>query len=136
MANNLPNAALIEQIEAMINWAITAWIATSQPAPQPDIPRDNDKTQWYAANLGFFDPNYDGKTIATGKTIEHIGKDTIFWDVHLFIKQVKDIAATWRDELVRQNLSTCLKWTALSWYTSELIADQKRLLKMGHGIQE
>lgn len=84
----------------------------------------------------FFDPNYEGKTIATGKAMEHVGKDTIFRDVHLFMKRVKDIAATQEDELVRQNLSTCFKRTALFWYTSELIADQKRLLKMGHGIEE
>lgn len=40
------------------------------------------------------------------------------------------------DEIVRQNLSTCLRGAALAWYTSELIADQKRLLTMGYGINE
>ena len=68
--------------------------------------------------------------------MEHAGKDTIFRDVHLFVERVKDIAAVKGDELVRQNLSTCLKGMALTWYTSELIPDQKRLLKLGHGIEE
>ena len=68
--------------------------------------------------------------------MKHASKDTIFRDVHLFIKRAKDIAAVRGDELVRQNLSTCLKGTALAWYTAELIANQKRLLKMGQGIDE
>ena len=46
------------------------------------------------------------------------------------------MATTQRDELVRQNLSSCLKGAALAWYTSELIADQKGLLRMGHGIDK
>ena len=79
MANNLPNAALLEQIEAMINRAITAQMATPQPINQPaDQPRDADQTQWYAADLGFFDPTYDGKTVTTREAMEHAGKDTIF----------------------------------------------------------
>ena len=68
--------------------------------------------------------------------MEHAGKDTIFRDVHLFIEQAKNIAAVRGDKLVKQNLSTCLKSTALAWYTAELIADQKRLLKMEQGIDK
>lgn len=68
--------------------------------------------------------------------MEHAEKDTIFRDIHLFIKQVKDIVAIRGDKIVRQNLSTCLKGSALAWYTSELIADQKHLLKLGQSIEE
>ena len=39
-------------------------------------------------------------------------------------------------KLVRQNLLTCLKKTALAWYTSKLIPNQKQLLKMSHGIDK
>ena len=139
IASNQPNAALLEQIEAMINRAITARMATPQPVSQPsEQPKKAEKhsSRWYAADLGFFNPNYEGKTITTGEAMEHAGKDTIFRDVHLFVERVKDIAATRGDELVRQNLSTCLKGVALSWYTAELTADQKRLLKFGNGIDE
>ena len=71
----------MEQIGAMINRAITAWIATPQPAnPLVNQARDNNKfnPRWYVADLGFFDPNYNGKSITTGEAIEHAGKDTIF----------------------------------------------------------
>lgn len=112
-------------------------MATPQPINPLQKPRDGDKnTRWSAADLGYFDPNYDGKIIATGELIEHAGKDTIFRDVYLFIERVKDIAAVRGHELVRQNLSTCLKETTLAWYTSELIANQKRLLRLGHETKE
>ena len=96
MADNQPNAALLEQIEAMINRAITARIATPQPANQlPDQTKDADKAnrQWYASDLGFFDPNYEGKSITAGEAMEHARKDTIFRDVYLFVECAKDVAA-------------------------------------------
>ena len=135
---NVPNAALLEQIKAMINRAITARMSTPQPVNPPlEQPKDDSRNgRWYAADLGFFDPNYKNKSVTTGEAMEHAGKDTIFRDIHLFIERAKDIAAVRGDKLVRQNLSTCLKGTALAWYTAELIADQKRLLKMGQDIDE
>ena len=139
MSSNQPNAALLEQIEAMINRAITARIATPQPGSlPPDQARDAEQpnAQWYAADLGFFDPKYDNKTITLGEAMEHAGKDIIFRDVHLFIERARDIAAVWGDKIVRQNLSTCLKGIALTWYTAELISDQKRLLRMGESIDK
>ena len=127
MASNLLNAALLEHIEAMIDRAITARIAMPQPVnPPPEQPIGEKPAQWYAANLGFFDPSY----------VEHASKDTIFWDVHFFIEKVKDMAAVRGDKFVRQNLSTCLRGTSLTWYTLELTTNQKQLLKLGQGIDE
>ena len=69
-------------------------MAIPQPVNPPKEPRDGDRNTWWgAADLGYFDPNYNSKTIAAEKSIEHIGKDTIFRDVYLFIKRAKDIAA-------------------------------------------
>ena len=121
----------------MINRAITARMATPQPVnPPPEQTLGDKSARWYASNLGFFDPNYENKTITTGDAMKHAGKDTIFRDVHLFVERIRDVAAIKRDELVRQNLSTCLKGAALTWYTSELIPDQKQLLKLGRGVEE
>ena len=81
MASNQLNAALLKQIEAMINRTIIDWIATPQPANSLVVQaRDNNKSnpQWYAADLGFFDQNYDGKSITTCKAIKHAKKNTIF----------------------------------------------------------
>lgn len=114
-------------------------MSTPQPINQvPEQVKEADKqnSRWYAANLGFFNLNYKNKLATTGDAMEHAGKDTIFWDVHLFVERVKDVAAVRRDKLVRQNLSICLKGSALAWYTSELIANQKRLLRLGNGVDE
>ncbi|KAL8636664.1 MAG: hypothetical protein Q9228_005964, partial [Teloschistes exilis] len=56
-----------------------------------DAVRGNGSPQWNAADLGFFDPNYDGKSASTASPIEHAGKDTFFRDVHLFIERAKDL---------------------------------------------
>ena len=96
MANVQPNAALLEQIETIINRAIIARMVTPQPVDQPSGQlREANKPnrQWYVSDLGFFDLNYDGHIITTGEAMEHTGKDTIFRDVHLFIDRAKDMAA-------------------------------------------
>lgn len=81
MSSNQPNAALLKQIKAMINRAITAWMATPQPVNQiSEQAKEADKhnSRWYAANLRFFDPKYNSKSVTTGEAMEHAGKDTIF----------------------------------------------------------
>lgn len=45
------------------------------------------------------------------------GKDVYYRSVHLFIERVKDSILTKGEELVRTNLNTCLRGTALIWYT-------------------
>ena len=70
-------------------------MATLQLSSQPEQNRDTDwpGARWYAADLGFFNPDYNGKIIAMKEAIEHARKDTIFRDVYLFIERAKDIAA-------------------------------------------
>lgn len=74
--------------------------------------------------------------MASQLSIEHAGKDTYFRDVHLFTERIKDIAAVKNAELVRNNLNTCLRGTALACYTGVLTDNQKRLVKLGGGVEE
>ncbi len=60
----------------------------------------------------------------------HIGKKTIFRDVHLFNERVKDIAVIKSEKMIAENLYTCLQDIALKWYVSELTDMKKRLLKL------
>ena len=42
----------------------------------------------------FFHRVYDDKSVASGAApMEHIPKDTYFWDVHLFLKHARDVAS-------------------------------------------
>ena len=46
-------------------------------------------TRWNPGDLGFFDPKYDNKFINTGFAIEHVGNNTYFQNVRLFIDELK-----------------------------------------------
>jgi hypothetical protein len=90
--------------------------------------------RWVTADLGFFDPAYDEKTLTTAEPMQHAGKDTYFRDVHLFIDRAKDIAVTKGAETVRNNLYTCLRDTAMIWYTAELFEEAKELVRTGNNL--
>ena len=47
-------------------------------APEQVKEADKHNSQWHAVDLGFFDPIYNGKTVASGEPIEHAGKNTMF----------------------------------------------------------
>ena len=62
-------------------------------------------SRWNPAELDFYDPNYDGKTLSNGGApMKHAGKDTYFRDVHLFVTRAKETAVTKDSQLVRDNL--------------------------------
>ena len=92
--------------------------------------------RWNPGELGFFDPNYDGKSVSTGSAIEHAGKETYFRDVHLFIDRAKDIAAIKEAKTVRENLWMSLRGTALEWWTAEMSPAEKRLTILGDSVDE
>lgn len=48
----------------------------------------------------------------------------------------KDMAEVKGASTVRDNLYTCLRGTALAWYTFNSNDDQKRLTKLGNGVEE
>lgn len=137
---NATNQAIQSTLEALQ----ASIISNQQPQNEPQVPQMPQNTvqttqsdsRWNAADLGFFDPLYDGKSTATGNAIEHSGKDTYFRDIHIFIERIRDIAQIKGDLIVRNNLYTCLRGTALTWYTSKLGEEQKRLVKLGNGVEE
>ena len=91
------------------------------------------QARWNPAELGFFDPMYDGKSVSTGAGIEHAGKDTYFRDVHLFIERAKQFAITKDASQVRSNLWMSLRGTALEWWTAELSDTERRITTYGNG---
>lgn len=103
--------------------------------PQSRSPEQSGTSKWNPADIGFFDPHYNGKTTATAPAMEHSGKDTYFRDIHLFLERCSDIATVKGEQLVRDNLFTCLRGLALQWYTSEMTSDAKTLVKYAPGIE-
>ena len=139
-----------EQMQRMIDAAIDSYIQRHPPAPGPPGPPGpqgpagldgtnggNPSTpRWNAADVGFFDPMYDDKSVHTGGPIAHTGKDTYFRDVHYFIRRANDIATVKGAEIVRQNLWTCLRGTALEWWTGELTENEKLLTTLTAGADD
>ena len=106
----------------------------SEPPGEPgsDDTEVGDSTpRWNPAELSFYDPNYDGKTLNNDDaSMEHAEKNTYFRNVHLFVIRAKETAMTKDSQLVKNNLWTCLKNTALKWYIDELNDTDRRMLRM------
>ena len=89
----------------------------SGPTGQTNDAGGFQRGRWNSGDIGFFDPNYEGKSSATGQAVKHSGKDTYYRDVHVFIEKVKEMTIVLGPEQVRRNLATCLRGTALIWHT-------------------
>ena len=98
---------------------------------------NNSKGQrWHASDVGFFDPYFKGKSSANAPPVEHVGKNTIWRDVYVFMDRATAVAHAQGAKLVRKNLSTCLRGQALIWHTSELTDGEQRLLTYGNDLDE
>lgn len=111
------------------------------PVGPPGLDGNNNtggsNNKWNPAELGFFDPHYDGKSLASGASpIDNTSKDTYFRDVHHFITRAKEMATTKGGQLVRDNLWLSLRGTALEWWTGELSDAERRMARMTMAGQE
>ena len=115
------------QIQQMINAAVQAAIQAlpyHQGPPGPTGPTGPAGTgsgslSWQLADLGYFNPMLD-KSYGEGEVVT-VGKDVYYRSVILFIERIKDLASVKGATLVRSNVNTCLRGTALTWYTAELL---------------
>ena len=105
---------------------------SKDPGPQgePESADNNtgDTERFNPDNVDYFDPFYESKFIDTVFAIKHIGKSIFFRDIHVFVDRVKDVARVKGDTLLRQNLQICLRGSALAWFITELIKNNKRLV--------
>ena len=109
----MDKAAVRRIVTNAIQTAVAQIAATAAPAPAQDgnatpsvaAPLAVIPTRWNAAELGFFDPQYNDKTVHSGAApIEHADKNTYFRDVHLFIDRAKQFVLTKKEDLIRENL--------------------------------
>ena len=69
-------------------------------------------------DLGYFDPLLD-KVYREGDIVT-AGKDLYYRDVILYCERIKDLTTIKGTAVIRTNLNTCLRGSALIWYISEL----------------
>lgn len=151
MSGTQLDAAIQAIVDRAVQNALQAYTA-SLPLPQrgqpgePGIPGEpgagtgngNSGSRWIAADLGFFDPLYEGKSVASGAPpLEHSGKDSYFRDVHAFNDRAKELGVTKGAKMVRENLWLSPRGTAMKWWDTELSANEKRMSRMseeGHDV--
>ena len=112
------------------------------PAPDPDaapkslpagdsLPKASTE-RWNQADLGYFDPHLD---MAHGEgEIVSVGKDVYYRNVVLFIQRFQNLVTFRGAALVKANIATSLRGSALEWYTSELSDFDRDALNNDPGV--
>lgn len=98
------------------------------PPGPPGINAGPSKAKWIASDIGFFDPNFEGKSVQIAAEIEHTSRDTYFCVVHTIIQRAKDLIPAKGEQTIRDNLYACFRGIALQWFASELSTDRKILV--------
>lgn len=93
-------------------------------------------TRWNSNNIEFFDFNHDEKSTFIDQAMKHFEKNTYYRNVHIFTKKMKEMTIVLSLELVKRNLATCLRDTALIWHTAKLIDSVKRLLTYDNDVEK
>lgn len=75
--------------------------------------------KWNQADLGYFDPHLDTKAHGVGEVVS-VGKDVYYRNVVLFVQRIQNLVTFKGAALVKANIATSLRGSALKWYTSEL----------------
>ncbi len=98
------------------------------PPPNPDAapkPHTSDDAlpkasaeRWNQADLGYFDPHLD-RVHEEGEIVS-VGKDVYYRNVVLFVQRLQSLVTFRGAALVKTNIATSLRGSALEWYTSEL----------------
>ena len=71
----------------------------------------NKSDRWNFENIGFFDSNFENKSAITDELLIHSNKDTYYKNVHVFVKRVKEMTIVLKTNVVKKNLSSCLRDT-------------------------
>lgn len=87
-----------------------------------------------ACDLGFFHPNLEDSYGAGD--IVFSSKETIYREVYSFCRRVEDYAVIKGEDVVRPNLSTCFRGSALSWWLNTLSQDEKdAMMQLPNGLK-
>ena len=115
--------------------------ATTPPDPDasPKSPPGGDflpkvsTERWNQADLGYFDPHLD-RAYGEGEIVS-VGKDVYYRNVVLFVQRLQNLVTFWGATLVKVNIATSLRGSALEWYTSELSDFNRDTLNNEPGVK-
>lgn len=90
--------------------------------PEPFVLSSEQHSQverWNQADLGYFDPHLDDRVHGAGVVVS-VEKDVYYRNMVLFVQRIQNLVTFKGAALVRANIPTSLRGSALEWYTSEL----------------
>ena len=76
---------------------------------------------------GYFHTEHQQEQGTNGPVVKVV-KHMFYGDVYIFVVSLKDLAATRLKDVKRVN-TTCLRGSALMWYSAELTGTERNLLR-------
>jgi hypothetical protein len=68
--------------------------------------------------------------------VTHAEKDTYYKDVHVFVERIKKMIIMLEFEIIRKNLSSCFRESALMWHIAKLFDVFRRILLYEENVDE
>ncbi len=121
--------------------SITIVVATISQAASSSTATTSTNTKirqkrWNSDDIDFFDSNFDEKFAFTDETVTHAEKDTYYKDVHVFVERIKKMIIMLEFEIIRKNLSSCFRESALMWHIAKLFDVFRRILLYEENVDE
>jgi L-cysteine desulfidase len=85
------------------------------------------KSGFRTSDVGFFDSQLNS-SYDSGDVVQ-VERDLYYRDVYLFVERVKDAVIMFEAEVVRTNLSACLRGSVQVWYIEGLSDLEKKALR-------
>ncbi len=139
------NRIIKTNLQKMLNVIVIADIAAaattisqtaSSSSEQTVSITKNRQERWNSKNIDFFDSNFDEKFVFTDETIVHAEKNTYYKDIHVFVERIKKMIIVLELEMIKKNLSFCLRESVLMWHIVELFDVFRRILFYEKNVDE
>jgi hypothetical protein len=92
--------------------------------------------RWNLIDIEFFDSNFDEKFAFIDETIIHVNKNIYYKNVHVFVEWIKKMIIILEFEMIKKNLSSCLREWALMWHIAKLFDVFSRILSYEENVNE
>ena len=113
---------------------------TAPPAPPPAPPAPPPLTSIWnpqkkllrAEDVGFFDPEFQAEQEhgkSTPGPVVNAGKHAYYLDVFVFVDRLNELTRKHGENLVKDVIPSCLRGSALTWWTTEVDDSRKEVLE-------
>ena len=111
---------------------------TSPLAPPPKAWHPY-KKMLKAEDVGFFDPGFQASEQKYRKTtpspVVNAGKHTYYLDIFVFIDRLKALSRKYGQNAVQDVIPSCLRGSALTWWTTEVDEPKKMILEASKDLE-